>query len=192
MRLSAAQVEAFKNQSRHFFKARDEMRLLLRHEKHKGFTLVELITVLVVAGALAAVAIPRFFERTAFDDRAFRDQVVSTLRYAQKAAIAQRRFVCVTFTANSVSLASGTNSDCSAGAVALVSPSGTPYPLASTQSGFAPVPANFSFDCLGRPRDMALATGICGNNLAVLAANQTVQVRNVDPITIWRETGYVR
>jgi hypothetical protein len=39
---------------------------------------------------------------------------------------------------------------------------------------------------------MALATGICGNTLAVLAANQTVQVSNVDAITIWQETGYVR
>ncbi len=163
-----------------------------RNEDQCGFTLVELVTVMVIIGILAVAVMPRFFERATFDNRAFRDQVVSTLRYAQKTAIAQRRFVCVTFTANSISLASGTNSNCSAGAGAVLSPSGTPYPLASDQSGFTPIPADFSFDCLGRPRSMAVAPGVCGNILAVLAANLVVQVTGVAPITIRRETGYVQ
>jgi MSHA pilin protein MshC len=137
------------------------------------------------------VVLPRYFERGTFDSRAFHDQVISTLRYAQKAAIAQRRFVCVTFTANSVGLTYGTNSNCTAGAGALASASGAPYP-SSTQASFTPTPTNFSFDCLGRPRDMTLATGVCGNTLAVLAANPTVQVGNADLITIWAQTGYVR
>ena len=64
--------------------------------------------------------------------------------------------------------------------------------LFSTQVTFVPTPTNFSFDCLGRPRDMGTSTGICGNTLAVLAVNQVVQISNADPITIWRETGYVR
>lgn len=163
-----------------------------RNEDQCGFTLVELVTVMVIVGILAVAVIPRFSGRGAYDDRAFRDQVVSTLRYAQKLAIAQRRFVCVTFTANSIALASGTNSNCSAGAGAVVSPSGVPYPLVSNQSGFAPLPANFSFDCLGRPRSTAVAAGICGNTFAVLAANLAVQVDGATPITIWQETGYVQ
>ncbi len=157
----------------------------------RGFTLTELITVMVIVGILAAVVVPRFFERNVFDSRAFHDQVVSTLRYAQKAAIAQHRFVCVAFTVNSVDLTYGDNSNCAVAGGALASPSGTPYPLTTTTSGFNPVPANVSFDCLGRPRDMALASGVCGNDLAVLAANRTVQVSNADLITIWAETGYV-
>ncbi len=64
----------------------------------RGFTLVEMIMVIVIAGILAAVVAPRFFDNTVFQSRGFADQVQASLRYAQKVAIAQHRNVCVTFT----------------------------------------------------------------------------------------------
>lgn len=44
--------------------------------------------VIVLLSILSAVALPRFFERSAFQDRAVYDDIVSTLRFAQKMAVA--------------------------------------------------------------------------------------------------------
>ncbi|MDO8311366.1 MAG: prepilin-type N-terminal cleavage/methylation domain-containing protein [Sideroxyarcus sp.] len=58
---------------------------------NRGFTLVELITVMVIVGILAVAALPRFFDRNTFEERGTADQVKAALRYAQKVAIAQHR-----------------------------------------------------------------------------------------------------
>lgn len=60
-----------------------------------GFTLVELITVMVIVGILAVAVLPRFFTVGDFEDRGSADQVESLLRFAQKTAIAQHRPISV-------------------------------------------------------------------------------------------------
>ncbi|MDP2758925.1 MAG: prepilin-type N-terminal cleavage/methylation domain-containing protein, partial [Sideroxyarcus sp.] len=71
----------------------------------RGFTLVELITVMVIVGILAVAVLPRFFTVSDFEDRGSADQVKSLLRFAQKTAIAQHTPVTVT-------LAQGASPDC--------------------------------------------------------------------------------
>ena len=59
----------------------------------KGFTLVELVVVIALAGIMVAVAAPRFANGDIFETRGDAGLLSSTLRYAQKTAIAQRRDV---------------------------------------------------------------------------------------------------
>ncbi|WP_292934450.1 GspH/FimT family pseudopilin [Noviherbaspirillum sp.] len=152
------------------------------HTRTTGFTLVELISVMIIVGILAVFALPRFFDRQTYDARRFYEETVSILRYAQKAAIAQRRLVCVSFPTNhSVELnIASTNPETVAGACdkPLSGPQGTP-PYTVTADGsvtFTGTPNAFNFDALGRPTSSPGTIQITG------AANS---------ITVEAETGYV-
>jgi MSHA pilin protein MshC len=143
-----------------------------------------MVTVIVIVGILAVAAAPRFFTRNTFESRGFYDQTISTLRYAQKVAIAQHRFVCVAFVANSITLtydpippsAAHTVASCTGNLTSLTGQN--PYvvnaPTGVTLSGYA----NFNFDALGKPSFVAKQT------ITVLGYNTAA-------ITVETETGYV-
>jgi MSHA pilin protein MshC len=196
MHLSADQIKAIKQKAGHLSRV---LFVLPRHgpvsRPQCGFTLTELITVIVILGIISAVAIPRFFDRNVFESRGFYDQVISTLRYAQKAAIAQHRFVCVAVTTpQTITLTQGLTAACGG---SLASPTGAAAYIVSNAnvSITAPAAGNFiSFDCLGRPRTVGDAAATCasGNVVGVLPANSILQIQDAPAITIERETGYVR
>ncbi len=73
-----------------------------------GYTLVELITVLVILGILAAFTGPRFFDQVVFQERGFYEEVVAALRYGQKIAIGSGCPVQISIDASGYALAQQT------------------------------------------------------------------------------------
>jgi MSHA pilin protein MshC len=170
--------------------------------RERGFTLVELITVMVLIGIIGAIGAARFFDRASFDAPAFADQTRAMLRYAQKVAIARNEAVFVRFDGNSAALCltaaapcpsaqqvrapSGSNSDSSATRAACGSstwmceaaPPDVTYLL-------EPAIRHFSFDSLGRPVSVAGQPAFAGLAVTV-SGDGAARTINIAP-----ETGYV-
>ena len=159
-----------------------------------GFTMVELITVLIVVGIMAAVAVPRM-NPSGFDATGYRDKVRATLEFARKSAVAQRRIVCVTRAANGLTLTIDNVTPETPGAGVCPPPPPPPRELTlpatdaacggPTNAICAPNanvtlvgPVALTFDALGRPSAAAIYT--------VTDTMMTLTI-NVEA-----ETGYVR
>jgi len=169
-----------------------------------GFTLVELILVMVLAGALAALGAAPFFDRAGYDAAAYADQLGALVRYGQKVAIAQNRPVFVRLDGGSVALCfAGTAcgdadrvrpaSAASAGAACggapwacEVNPAGISYAARDSAGGAV---AAFYFDALGRPCAQGDAFGAGQSTFQTLTLS--VAGGGARAIVIEQETGYV-
>ena len=74
--------------------------LLQNPLRQTGFTLLELVTTLVIIGILSAAAIPSLIDDQSFQERGYIDEIASTLRYARSVAITSGCAVSVDLQAN--------------------------------------------------------------------------------------------
>jgi len=129
--------------------------------KQRGFTLVELVMVIMIMGILAAVVGPRFFDRKVFDERLFFEETVSAVRYAQKLALASGCRIQVSLDAGGYHLRRAASCTSGAYSADVQGPDGQ-LPFANTEvpAGVSVLATNFpvTFDSLGRPSSAASAT----------------------------------
>ena len=150
----------------------------------RGYTLVELVTIMILLGILAVVALPNLDQAQGFGASGFKDRVAASLRFAQKSAVAHRRMVCATVAANGLTLtvdsAFGAG-DCknplagSDGAAAALSPSATVTLTA------APV----------GPLYFQPSGAVTSDTAGTAPTSYTLTVSDQTPITVNGATGYV-
>lgn len=165
------------------FAAPVKPRFAYRHQPRdrSGFTMVELVVMMLIIGILAVVVLPRFDLLQGFDEIGYRDKVKATLEYARKSAVAQRRNVQVAIAGSGLTVTRQTATPEGEGIaswVALNLP-GTSTNAFAAPSGVAlsPDSATIIFDPLGRP--------------VTLSASSFTVSGGAGTITIEAETGYV-
>lgn len=154
----------------------------------RGFTMVELVLVLTIAGVLAAVMGPRMIDRSAFQTHGGAAEIRTALRYAQKLALAKNREVCVDATAPpslTLTFNPTTTTGAACGSQVIRTDGSSPNYTVTLPAGIglAAVPVTaFRFNAQGQPTN---------NAGALLNAVTTLTVGGSAQVLVEPETGYV-
>jgi MSHA pilin protein MshC len=148
----------------------------------QGFTMIELITVMILVGILAAFAAPRLGDITGFTGPGYAADVRGALAHARRTAVASRRHVCVTISSDRISLAmdpgdpdTGTHPSCNAvNIVALPGGDQTGELKAPNNITVTSPPTAFSFKPNGEASaDTTITTG--GESIKVIALTGAIE-----------------
>ncbi|KAA3628789.1 MAG: prepilin-type N-terminal cleavage/methylation domain-containing protein [Proteobacteria bacterium] len=143
---------------------------------HQGFTLLELIFVIVLAGVLAAVAGPRLFSSADLSARGFFDAAINSARYAQKLAVASGCNTRVQFTATGYALHQATT--CGGLTFTRIVPDpadGAPF-ADTAPAGVIVTASEVYFDAAGRPRNPATGALLGVSTDVVIGGSRTLRI----------------
>jgi MSHA pilin protein MshC len=150
----------------------------------RGFTLLELVTVLLLVGILAVVAIPKLQGAVSFRDDGWHDQLVAALHYAQKMAVSHRRLVCASVGAAGVALSiASTNPATSCG---VVLPGLDGQALAADSKGGAAASIGPAGTVFFQPSGRVTSDGAGSSS-----ATRTISIAGQPDIVLIGETGHV-
>jgi MSHA pilin protein MshC len=148
----------------------------------KGFTIVELIAVIMIIGIISSVAAPKFIGNDAFAARGAHGTLITSLRLAQKTAIAQRTTVFANINSATRVICLGYDAACN-----------TPVIDPATQTAYTQtVPATVNITTTLSPIQFTSSGKESANNTVTLTVqNNVVAGAYMRNITIEADTGYV-
>lgn len=151
-----------------------------------GFTMVELVVVMILIGVLAAIGIPRLMGDKTMEAAVFGDQVVSGLRQAQKIAAGHRRTVCASVGPKAVIVRL---KDCGSAGMPLTGLSDDAF--ATTDSVLAVTTATLYFQPDGRITSDAAGTAVVAGGTLAITGTVDGQATTFRTIHVEGTTGYV-
>lgn len=157
----------------------------------KGFTLIELVMVLVLIGILAVFVAPRMGNITSTETGPFADKMRADLRYAQNLAMTRGLRTRVDFSiANQYTVQSSATSTCTAFPPATDPATGGQYTVIANSGIYAGITFAASMTCLeydslGQP--YSCMVGVCSTN----PSGMTITINPGGSIIVSAQTGAV-
>lgn len=148
-------------------------------DHNQGFTLIELVTVMLLLGILSVVALPRFFKAADYKGRGFYEEVAGAARYAQKLAVASGCDVQLTIAGDSYALHQRQTCDHgSAFSRNVLRPTGNDAFAGSVPTGVSLSASDPSiiFDALGRATPGGVTVTIDGRSFTIAGESGYVGV----------------
>lgn len=150
----------------------------------RGFTLPELVAVLLLLSVLAVTAMPKLDGVLSLRDDGWRDQIVAALRLARQSAVGHRRLVCAQVDTTGVALTIAAANPASSCSAALRGADGSSYAaLRGSAAAVTVSPAGtLYFQPSGR---------VTGDGAGSSAATRTLTIAGQASIVVVGETGHV-
>lgn len=139
---------------------------MYRKWKHKGFTLIELISILVIIAIISVTLIARSTPTDTFQLQASRDQLVAAFFSAQQKAMVQSQAIQLSTSGNMIDIKQDTNSDGIFASEASLSIGGIAYPW-SLRANQSLSNSNFIFNRLGETTAGTISVSIGDNSILV-------------------------
>jgi len=114
-----------------------------------GFTVIELIAVIVVLGILSATVLPKFFDKSGYQQRVIFDDTLNAVRYAQKLAVATGCNVQFSISSNAFQLLHATTCSSTSYGVAVAHPATQTPPYTGSEAGISLPNTTITFNAIG-------------------------------------------
>lgn len=151
--------------------------------RHAGFTLIELVVVLILIGILAVTFVPRTSSKGSLTFAGQAQQLASDIRYVQTLSMTRGQRYCLNLTSTGYSM---TMTNCST-SVGVEHPAGATFPvtLEGVTLSWSSLPSNLvTFTGKGLPyTDAAAATALASNAIVTLGGDGGPMYVCISPVT---------